>query len=522
VNPIVKGSWVLSLCTVIFCAVFCAILSAHSLAQDASSAFEELVPESAASKPKPAVKPKKKPRTKSGPKIVAGSKSKPKAAKKTDEELAAEAEGVEALSEDAGLDSSEEVESLDLSQESPVGDELNEDLSSEVVTDSEEAPGSKEKAAAPAAPPAAPRAAPSVATPSAPEQSPAVADSLENESAMPQALLEESDPGSGLDPEEQFFRIPLRPAMSDANWSKWAGPSIEKFYRVRRGDTLWTISERLFGTPYLWPKVWQLNAQFLNPHIIEVGQELQFIPGNTNSAPVLAFKRPDGVEEDLSLFVVEERLSLLERLESVLLTQMLAPDPPFRFFLKESKPIPVGSMPTRRGEDRMLYAEGDRFNIDMADGTYSVIRGFPMRDRVTRRASFQGWSVEWIGVVDVKNGRGHLRRAFSDVRPGDELTMEEFSLAPLSVHMSQVDPEERRAFKFAPIQMGQMILPGSYGVVGLQMRDEELGPKEGGIVKFFRRNVFLGTGVVLHRSGRLATVWLADSTREVVEPDEIR
>ena len=44
---------------------------------------------------------------------------------------------------------------------------------------------------------------------------------------------------------------------------------------VVKGDTLWGICQGLYGNPWVWPKVWQLNPFITNPHWIYPGTKLR-------------------------------------------------------------------------------------------------------------------------------------------------------------------------------------------------------------------------------------------------------
>ncbi len=73
----------------------------------------------------------------------------------------------------------------------------------------------------------------------------------------------------------------------------WTGVLTGKTqtYSVQQGDTLWDLSDTLFGDSQFWPKVWSLNAgKIQNPHQITPGLNVQFTPGTTGEAPSLAVK----------------------------------------------------------------------------------------------------------------------------------------------------------------------------------------------------------------------------------------
>ena len=40
-----------------------------------------------------------------------------------------------------------------------------------------------------------------------------------------------------------------------------------QIYKVQKGDTLWAISQKYLGTPWIWPSVWKENeAKIADPH----------------------------------------------------------------------------------------------------------------------------------------------------------------------------------------------------------------------------------------------------------------
>ncbi len=66
-----------------------------------------------------------------------------------------------------------------------------------------------------------------------------------------------------------------------------AKKDVPPIHLVRKGDTLWGISEDYYGNPWAWPKVWSLNPQIENPHWIYPGDQLR-----TSSQKVAASRGP--------------------------------------------------------------------------------------------------------------------------------------------------------------------------------------------------------------------------------------
>ena len=106
--------------------------------------------------------------------------------------------------------------------------------------------------------------------------------------------------------EDEFFDLYMNyhnEPTSQEEWSKLLkeGDYEQYKYVVRSGDNLWDISRTLFGDGHFWPKIWsQNNKGIRNPHLIEVGSQIIFVPGDESNVPsyVLVNKRQQEGSED--------------------------------------------------------------------------------------------------------------------------------------------------------------------------------------------------------------------------------
>lgn len=68
------------------------------------------------------------------------------------------------------------------------------------------------------------------------------------------------------------------PATVAPHWSKYdypkSVPEEAPYHIIERGDTLWDLSKRYLGNPYLWPQIWNENKYVTDAHWIYPGDPL--------------------------------------------------------------------------------------------------------------------------------------------------------------------------------------------------------------------------------------------------------
>ncbi len=68
-----------------------------------------------------------------------------------------------------------------------------------------------------------------------------------------------------------------------------------KTHVVVKGDTLWDISALFLEQPWLWPKLWRLNPEIKNPHLIYLGDILKLVY-DENGEPMLVVESTESAK----------------------------------------------------------------------------------------------------------------------------------------------------------------------------------------------------------------------------------
>jgi hypothetical protein len=71
-------------------------------------------------------------------------------------------------------------------------------------------------------------------------------------------------------------------------------------YIVKKGDTLWDISNMYLDKPWQWPELWRTNIHITNPHLIYPGDELRLVKNENGEIVLEVLREPIKPEIKLS------------------------------------------------------------------------------------------------------------------------------------------------------------------------------------------------------------------------------
>lgn len=328
---------------------------------------------------------------------------------------------------------------------------------------------------------------------------------------IPLALQESLDDPMAEEISRLFFRVPLKPPMGEPNWKKWAGPALEKMYVIKPGDNLWTISERFFGTPFLWPKIWQLNAYLGNPNIVEPGMVIKFDPGNPFAGPNLAFKLGESEVGYLPPLVQEFENHLNKKtFEEELMD--IQPSTDIRSFYVSELPNRIGRLPDK-AENGFIYSEQNEFDIfDIEDGIYRVIR---------YNSVSGGYHLKVIGVLKVIRSRAKIIQSHESIFGGDYLVKESFALSNVTPFRHVLGEDLSARIRMVPLESEHRLMVADFMYLGLRFPNMGSVPSEGAVLTIQHGGTYIGRAMVIKRQENLATALVIESKREINDEDFI-
>ena len=182
-------------------------------------------------------------------------------------------------------------------------------------------------------------------------------------------------------------------------------PDHPERYTVVKGDTLWDISARFLKSPWMWPKIWKINQEIKNPHLIYPGDvivfrmvdgkpELSVLRKETVTAPGLPSLPESAQEREPAAAATpadDRTVKLQPQVHSEPLDAAIPTIPPNAIMPFLTRPLAVGENELEEAgyittglDDRIALGNGSQFYArrlkDEGSEYYQIVRpGKPIR-----------------------------------------------------------------------------------------------------------------------------------------------
>jgi LysM repeat protein len=189
-------------------------------------------------------------------------------------------------------------------------------------------------------------------------------------------------------------------------------------YVIKKGDTLWGLSDRFLKDPHYWPNLWARNPKEINnPHLIFPGQKLKIYPDRIE---VVSEKPPVATPEEMEKTAPPEEVAANEPTFTVHGSEGYLLEKGFR---------PAGEIVATQ-ENRVMIGEGDLAYTDIGSSAgakigqpYNVFRNMgPVSHPVTNE--ILGSKIVPLGTMELDKleattSRGIITKSFMEMKTGD-------------------------------------------------------------------------------------------------------
>lgn len=300
------------------------------------------------------------------------------------------------------------------------------------------------------------------------------------------------------------------------------------YYTIKKGDTLWDLSQKFYDSEWDWPGLWEMNDDIKNPHQIYPGQKIQIFLKDSAAlkpriVPVRKVKKA-GVPER-----VEPSFSFSEMDQTGFIRK--TPEPSLGSILKEKD----GNL--MMSDNDIVYIKPSGRGALTPGKIYQIFTTSPVKEKINNQ-TFTGVKHLIKAKIEILEDKetyvtGVIFHAYRDIHAGDLimeyyqrdaiLTVEE-TPAPIDARIicSEDNNLMINDYRIAFVDVGSArVKPGQiYTVLRKnELKDHTLwSPKKKETLRF--DNLESGKLIVLHTEDIASTVMIL-SSKYAIHPDDI-